>query len=207
MSLALAAIAAALAAAPAPPAPAERPTAAVPIVVDGYGITRGHLRHWADVAARSDGISDRPYARAQAAGLLISFRWVGGEAADLGVVVTPEEVQSSFEEQREQVFPRRGAYRRFLRASGNTTRNMLSRVEHDLLSSRIRDLVTDGATTAEEQQDRLDAFLQAFRAKWRARTTCLPPWVSRADCQPTARSRGDSMPFARTQFLPSAFAR
>jgi hypothetical protein len=116
-------------------------------------------------------------------------------------------VRQSLREQRAQAFPRRRAYRRFLRRSGQTRANLLSRVESDLLSSRLREQATAGASTPEEQQDRLDAFVQAFRAKWRARTACRPPWVNEFDCQPTARSRGDSTPFARTQFLPSAFAR
>ena len=207
MSLALAAAAAALAAAPAPPTPAERPTAAVPIVVGGYGITRGHLRHWTNLAAPGGGGADRQTLGEQAAGLLISYRWIRGEASERGLVVTSAEVRQSLREQRAQTFPRPRAYRRYLRRTGQTRANLRFRVKMDLLASRLRDQATAGASTPEEQQDMLEVFVQGYRAKWRARTTCLPPWVNEFDCQPTARSRGDSTPFARTQFLPSAFAR
>ena len=65
---------------------AERPTAAVPIVVDGYGITRGHLRHWADVCAgrlaRAQLAIAPTRARARPAELLMRLRWVGGEASE-----------------------------------------------------------------------------------------------------------------------------
>jgi hypothetical protein len=207
VSLALAAVVAALAAAPPPPAAAERPTAAVPIVVGGYGITRGHLRHWTDLVAHASGRADRRKLRAQAAGLLISYRWVGGEAAERGLRVAPAEVLQAFREQRDQAFPRRREYRRFLRDSGQTRANLLFRVRHQLLSDRVREQVVGDAPTPEEQQARLDAFVQAFNAKWRARTACLPPWADAFHCQPTARSRGDATPSARTRFLPSAFAR
>jgi hypothetical protein len=64
------------------------------------------------------------------------------------------------------------------------------RIRLDLLSGKLRDLVTAGAATPNEEQERLDAFVREFRRKWRARTACRPPWVSESDCgiQPT-RSR------------------
>ncbi len=206
MSLALAALAAALAA-PSPPAAAERPTAAVPIVVGGYGITRGRLRHWADVVQRDGSGGPRSSAREQAAGFLIVGRWIRGEAAERGIALTSAEVGASLAEQRRTAFTTVRAYRRYLRATGQTEGNVRYRAEVDLLSTRVREQVVAGTADALEQQARLDAFVQAFRVKWRARTACRAPWVSASDCQPTARSRGEATPAARTQFLPSAFAR
>jgi hypothetical protein len=189
---AVGAVVAALAAAqpPAEPAPVE-PTAKAPIVVDGKPISRGWLRHWADVAGRSSrGGTLRAQLRSQAAGLLISARWIRGEAEERGVKVTPAEVTRSFRKQRRVAFPRRREFRRFLRDSGQTRGNVRFRVELDLLSEKLRELVTEGAATGEEEQERLDAFVAEFRRKWRARTACRPPWVNESDCgkEPT-RSR------------------
>jgi SurA N-terminal domain len=187
---ALGAVAAALAAQP-PAEPVVEPTAKAPIVVAGKPISRGWLRHWADVAGRSSGGAvPRSQLRSQAANLLISARWIRGEAEEQGVKVTPGEVTRSFRKQRRQSFPRRREFRRFLRDSGQTVGNIRLRIRLDLLAGKLRDLVTAGAATPDEEQERLDAFVREFRRKWRARTACRAPWVSESDCgiQPT-RSR------------------
>jgi hypothetical protein len=174
------------------PPPAIEPTEKHPIVVGEERISRGWLRHWADIAQRTGG--DRKMARLQAADLLISSRWIRNEAAELGVVVTAEEVERSFRRQRRKTFPRRRDYRRFLRESGQTRSDVLFRVRIDLQSDRLREHVTAGATTPEDQQERLDEFVQAFRAQWRAQTACRAPWINEFDCGKTSRGRTASAP-------------
>jgi hypothetical protein len=41
---------------------------------------------------------------------------------------------------------------------------------------------TREALVSEAQQHALDAFVTAFTAKWRARTTCAPAYVWEKDC-------------------------
>jgi hypothetical protein len=163
------------------------PTDAHPIVVGDRTLSRGFLRHWADIAQRAG--SDRESARLQAAGLLIRFRWVAGEAAERGVVVTREEVDRSFRKQRDEVFPRRRDYLKFLRESGQSTYDVRYRVRVDLMSDALRELVTEGAVTPQEQQAALDAFVAAFIAKWRPLTTCRAPWINEFDCGATSPGR------------------
>lgn len=174
------------------PPPAVEPTELHPIVVSDRRISRGWLRHWADIAQRTGG--DRKTARVQAADLLISSRWIRSEAVELGVVVPEEEVERSFRQQRRKTFPRRRDYRRFLRESGQTRSDVLFRVRIDRQSDRIREHVTAGATTPEEQLERLDAFVTAFRTKWRARTACRRPWINEFDCGATSPGRSASAP-------------
>jgi hypothetical protein len=178
--------AAALVAGPAPADVAE-PTAKHPIVVSDERISRGWLRHWTDIAARSGGDPHRARVRRQAAGYLISSRWIIGEATERGVVVTRAETTRAFRSQRDDAFPRRRDYRRFLRESGQTTTDIRIRVRIDLFSDKLRALATAGAGTPEEQQAQLDEFVVAFHQKWRARTACRPPWVTELDCGATSR--------------------
>ena len=152
------------------------PTPEGPIVVDELPISRGHLRHWADIAQRV-GLADRQDAREQSAGLLISFRWMRNEARERGIVLAPGEVRASFVEQRDETFPTRRAFRRYLRDSGQSRDDIKLRVEMDLLSNRVRETVIEGAATEDEQIARLDAFVAEFRRKWRERTACIEPWV------------------------------
>jgi hypothetical protein len=176
---ALGAVAAALAAGP-PPAAVVEPSPAAPIVVAGHPISRGALRHWVDVAARLG--SDPASRRRTTAALLIPARWVRGEAAERGIVVRRGEVTRELRKQRKAAYPHRRDYRRYLRESGQTQIDVRSRVKSNLLTDRLRALATQGATTPEEQQAKLDAYVAEFRRKWRARTTCLRPWVSKPDC-------------------------
>jgi hypothetical protein len=181
MMLAALGAVAALAAGQPPATEPVAPTAKAPIVVNGTPISRGFLRHWVEIAEFSLAGERRAELRAQVADLLISFRWIRGEAAERGIEVNRGEVTRALRRQRRQSFPRRRDYRRFLRDSGQTVRDIRLRIQVDLLSTRIRRQVTAGAGTAEEQQARLDEFVRTFRRKWRARTVCREPWVT-PDC-------------------------
>lgn len=169
---------------------ATAPTPAAPVVVDGVPISRGHLRRWADIAQRSSPGTPRQPAREQAAGLLISGRWIRGEARERGIVVTREEVTASFRTQRRDVFPDRKDYVAFLRESGQTTRDVRYRVALNLLSERLREQVVGAIADPEDQQRALDAFVRDYRAKWRARTVCRKPWIA-FECRRHGTPSGD----------------
>ena len=121
--------------------------------------------------------------------MLISNRWIRGEAAERGIEVNRGEVTRAFRRQRRASFPRRRDFRMFLRDSGQTVGDIRSRVQIDLLSTRIRRQVTDDAATPEEEQERLDEFVREFRRKWRARTVCREPWVAPACGNQASRGR------------------
>jgi hypothetical protein len=179
---ALGAVAALLWAAPAPtPAQDVDLTAKRPVAVADERLSRGWLRHWADLVS-TGGERDRARARLEGARLLIVSRWVLGEAAERGIVVTRAETTRALRMQRKQAFPNRRDYRRFLRRSGQTPADIRTRVRVVLHGDKLRDLATAGTATPEEAEAALEAFVRRFNRKWRARTACRPPWDSEFAC-------------------------
>jgi len=82
--------------------------------------------------------------RNQVVQLLISFKWIQGEADEQNLKVTDAEVKKSFDEQKKQSFPKEADYQKFIKQSGQTQEDILQKVKLDLLSSKIRDKVVKG---------------------------------------------------------------
>ena len=82
--------------------------------------------------------------RDQVLQLLISFEWIEGEAEQLDVEATEEEVRKQFEEQKKASFPKEEDYEKFLKDSGQTEEDIMLRVRLDVLSNKIREAVTKG---------------------------------------------------------------
>src|SRR4051794_40331617 len=89
--------------------------------------------------------------RNQVLQLLISFKWIQGEADTMSVKVTDAEVRKSFSEQKKQSFPKDADYKKFLQTSGQTEADVLQRVKLDLLSNKIRDKVVKGKDQVSDQ--------------------------------------------------------
>src|SRR3954465_1057041 len=101
--------------------------------------------------------------RNQVLQLLISFKWIQGEAESMSVKVSDAEVKKSFGEQKKQSFPKDADYKKFLSTSGQTEADILQRVKLDLLSNKIRDKVVKGKDTVS------DKAIQDFYNKNKAR--------------------------------------
>jgi len=82
--------------------------------------------------------------RDQVLQLLISFKWIQGEAESMNIKVTDADVKKSFAEQKKQSFPKAADYQKFLKTSGQSESDILQRVKLDLLSNKIRDKVIKG---------------------------------------------------------------
>src|SRR3954464_7902709 len=67
--------------------------------------------------------------RTQVIGLLVSYKWIQGEADKQGVKVTDAEVQKSFDTQRKQNFPKDADFQKFLKTSGQSQADILMRVK------------------------------------------------------------------------------
>ena len=189
----------------AAPASAQSPVIAT---VEGSGeITRAQFDHWALLAARSRerrrvpprGTPAFRSIRRQVMQLLIQNLWIEGEARARGIAVTAEEVDRNFRIQRRQSFPRRGDFRRFLRDSGFTVRDIKYRVRLEALSNRLRRQVerTAPAVTPEEVRAWYDSEIERFteperRHVWVLRTRTRAA-ASRARA---AIARGASFPRA-----------
>jgi foldase protein PrsA len=90
--------------------------------------------------------------RNQVLQLLVSMQWIEGEANDRGISVDDAEVRKAFEEQKKRSFPSESDFERFLKDSGQTEQDVLTRVRFDLLSSKIRDQVTKGKDQVTDNQ-------------------------------------------------------
>lgn len=111
---------------------------------DGRGSTRKQLRR--QCSAEHHALVE------QVMQLLISFRWIRGEAEAQDITVTPSEVRAQFREQKHASFPKQKDYEKFLRASGQSEQDILMRVELDLLSSELRDRVTSDMAPVTNKQ-------------------------------------------------------
>ena len=116
--------------------------------------------------------------------MLISFKWLDGEAAERGIAVSDRAVRRSFLRQKRVSFPSERDYQRFLRETKQTEADVLVRVRLDMLSNRIRRQIIAGARTERGAQRRLERFIRRFRRKWRARTICGEGYATR-DCSLT----------------------
>src|SRR3954470_22379332 len=101
--------------------------------------------------------------RNQVLQLLISFKWIQGEADSMNVKVTDAEVKKSFADQKKQSFPKEADYQKFIKTSGQTEQDILQRVKLDLLSNKIREKVVKGKDNVS------DAAIADFYNKNKAR--------------------------------------
>lgn len=184
-----------------PPAPSSPAGASVPMASAGapspseqlvacvglYPITETTFEHWARVArdaVEPPSKHDRPPRTVvvnEVMGFLVSSDWVLAEAQALGIVVTEATVRRTFDRIRDQQFPRRREFRRFLRQSGQTVADLLLRVKLNLLSARIQKRVVAGHRGARSRERALSRFVREFKARWTAQTYCAPAYAV-ADC-------------------------
>jgi len=108
----------------------------------------------------------REYAqlRDQVMQLLISFKWIEGEAALRGLTVTDAEVTQSFDKQKRQSFPTDAGFQKFLETSGQTVADVQARVRVDLLSNKLRDQVVAGHDQITDQA--IEQFYDQHRSRF-----------------------------------------
>jgi foldase protein PrsA len=90
--------------------------------------------------------------RDQVLQLLISFKWIQGEASAMKISVSDADVKKSFASQKKQSFPKEADYQKFLKTSGQSDKDIMQRVKLDLLSNKIRDKVIKGKDTVTDAQ-------------------------------------------------------
>jgi hypothetical protein len=166
--------------APTTPSPAARVEPAPEqtlVCVGAQAITGATYSHWLAIAKRTGSptrghVPTATELRDEVLPFLISSDWVKGEAADLGISVSPGTVKKNFDRIRSAQFHKRREFRAFLRKSGETIADLLFRVELNLLSERIQRRAVAGHHGAVSQQRALSKFVKAFKAKWEPQTYC-----------------------------------
>jgi parvulin-like peptidyl-prolyl isomerase len=107
---------------------------------------------------------DKKYEELKDAALseLLDTIWIQGEAEELGLVVTPKQIDTELEQIKEQSFKTDAEYAKFLKTSRFTKEDVLDRVKLQLLSTQIQETVTKGApkATSAEVEDFYEAQLE-----------------------------------------------
>jgi foldase protein PrsA len=116
-----------------------------------------------DAALKTQCKQEYTQLRDQVLQLLISFKWIQGEADSMSIKVSDADVKKSFDQQKKQSFPKDADYQKFLKTSGQSQSDIMQRVRLDLLSNKIRDKVIKGKDTVS------DAAIQDFYNKNKAR--------------------------------------
>jgi foldase protein PrsA len=90
--------------------------------------------------------------RTQVLQLLVTARWIEGEATDRGISVDDSDVEKAFEQQKKLSFPKETDFEKWLKSSGQTSQDVLMRVRFDLLSNKIREHVTKDENAVTEAE-------------------------------------------------------
>jgi foldase protein PrsA len=133
--------------------------------------------------------------RNQVVDLLVNLEWIQGEAEEMGIRVSDAEVRKSFEQQKKQSFPKDADYRKFLKQSGQTEADILTRVRADQLATKIRERVIKGKDKVSEAQIRsyYDKNKQQFATpETRDLRIVLTKTKARAEQAQSALEDGDS---------------
>ena len=110
--------------------------------------------------------------REAAIGELLDSVWIKGQAAMMGIGVSRHQVASELASIKRENFKSEAEYRRFLKQSRFTQRDVFERVELQLLSVRIQERVARGTNGNRDAQQKLAKFVAAYLDRWRARTVC-----------------------------------
>jgi len=150
-------------------------------------ITKREFRHQIAIAAAAaagkgleriprPGSGDYPKLGREALQFMLEGIWVYGEAAEMGIHVTPNQISRALSRIKKESFKGEAEYRHFLRESHYTGRDVRERVEVQLLSVRLQRRIVgriEGeARNPAEEQRKLREFVEEFSEKWRSRTVC-----------------------------------
>ena len=172
------------------PPPVELPTNTIAIVADvraGHGvrISKSDFHHALAQAAAQKGRKIPPkrggngFAKLEetAVGELLDAVWIKGQAAEMGIGIRRREVRRELAAIKREAFNSAAEYRRFLRESHYPRRDVVERVEVQVLSTKIVTRVLAGISGKAAWHKALQEFVTEYRQRWRARTTCAPGYV------------------------------
>jgi foldase protein PrsA len=81
---------------------------------------------------------------------LITSQWLTQEAAKRKITATDKEVQTTFQQQKKQSFPKEADYQKFLQTSGQSESDLLFRVKLSVLTNKLQQsIVKDKATVSD----------------------------------------------------------
>jgi len=136
---------------------------------EGGGITKAQFdRALVQTAAQSGQKKvpkpgDEQYDELKEAALsaLLDIVWLRGQAAEMGVFTSEGEVEEEFKKLKEENFKTPAEYKRFLKESKFTQEDVNERVELQVLSGDIQELITERAP--EPSQDEVENYYEAAK--------------------------------------------
>src|SRR3954454_10647543 len=90
--------------------------------------------------------------RDQTMQFLISAQWLTQEAKKRNITATDQEVQTAFQQQKKQSFPKEADYQKFLQSSGQTEADLLYRVRLSVLTNKLQQSIIKGKGNVTEAQ-------------------------------------------------------
>ena len=92
---------------------------------------------------------------------LLDTIWLQGQAEELGIAVTPKQIDTELEQIKEQNFKTDAEYEKFLKTSRFTEEDVLERVQLQLLSEQIQEQMTNQAPPATSEE--IETFYETER--------------------------------------------
>jgi hypothetical protein len=131
--------------------------------------------------------------RDEAIGELLDSVWIKGQALEMGIAVTRQQVATELAAIKQANFKDGADYRAFLKQSRFTRQDVNERVELQLLTTRIQERVARGVTGVHQTQEKFKEFVDAYLERWRARTVCAAAFaVDRCSNGPPRTGRSAS---------------
>ncbi len=149
------------------------PSGDVMVVEDAPGdsgtVSQADFDHALELAAAQAGQKKVPkpgdpkYEEAKEAALtgLIESIWLEGEAEEMGITVTPEEIDKEFAKIKKENFPKEAEYQQFLKESKFTPEDLDDRVKLQMLSTQIQERLQ--ADPPEPSGDEIEAYYEAAK--------------------------------------------
>jgi foldase protein PrsA len=88
--------------------------------------------------------------RDQTLQFLISSQWLTQEAAKRKITATDKEVQTTFQQQKKQSFPKDADYQKFLQTSGQSETDLLYRVKLSVLTNKLQQSIVKNKATVSD---------------------------------------------------------
>lgn len=97
-----------------------------------------------------------------AAAELLNRAWISGEGEELGIKITPKEVETELAKIKKESFKTEKAFQEFLKKDSYTAEDVNQRIELQLMSTKIQEKITKQAPAVTEAE--LKAYYEAEKA-------------------------------------------
>jgi parvulin-like peptidyl-prolyl isomerase len=137
---------------------------------DSGDISQEDFEHALEVAAAEGGQGKVPKPgtkqyeelKETALGSLIEFAWVGGEAAEMGITVSDQQVDKELKKIKQENFPTEAQFQEFLKESKFTPEDVDQRVEFTIISNELQEKLKEDPPTPSDSQ--VEAYYEAAKA-------------------------------------------